>query len=160
MRQAAIKPTVPAFDKKRSEAKGMIEEQAEESEDEYAGLGGASDSEDGEYDEETRKMIDDDSEEKLNERAVAKFHADKEREEDEKRVERLFKDIANGGLRRKRGAEMELWESDDEDEAMARRRAAKQREFAKMRKALLADEKLGKIGMLQTYIRCDRDALY
>jgi len=147
MRQAAVKPSIPAFDKKRSEAKGMIEEQAEESEDEYAGLGGASDSEDGEYDEETRKMIDDDSREKLNERAVAKFHADKERAEDEKRVERLFKDIANGGLRRKRGAEMELWESDDEDEAMARRRAAKQREFAKMRKALLADEKLGKIGM-------------
>jgi len=147
MRQAATKPTIPTFDKKRSEAKGMIEEQAEESEDEYAGLGGASDSEDDEYDEETRKMIDDDSKEKLNERAVAKFHADKERAEDEKRVERLFKDIANGGLRRKRGAEMELWESDDEDEAMARRRAAKQREFAKMRKALLADEKLGKIGM-------------
>jgi len=154
MRKAATKPNAPTFDKKRSEAKGMIEEQAEESEDEYAGLGGASDSEDGEYDEETRKMIDDDSNEKLNERAVAKFHADKERADDEKRVERLFKDIANGGLRRKRGAEMELWESDDEDEAMARRRAAKQREFAKMRKALLADEKLGKIGAFQPQFCC------
>jgi mediator of replication checkpoint protein 1 len=149
MRKAVDKPTLPAYNKKNSEAKAMIEEQAEESEDEYAGLGGNSDDEDGEFDEETKKIIDDESNEKMNERAMAKFHADKERDEDEKRVSKLFKDIANGGLRRKRGAEMELWDSDDEDEAAARRRAAKQREFAKMRKALLADEALGKIGMLR-----------
>ena len=41
---------------------------------------------------------------------------------------------------------MDFFDSDDEDEAAARRRATKQREFARMRKALLADEKLGKIG--------------
>lgn len=77
--------------------------------------------------------------------------SDKEREDDEKRVEKLYKDIANGGLRRKRGAERgDLWDSDDEDEAAARRRAAKQREFARMRKALLADEKIGKIGKSST----------
>jgi len=73
--------------------------------------------------------------------------SDEERKEDEKRVEKLYKDIANGGLRRKRGADQgDLWDSDDEDEAAVRRRAAKQKEFAKMRKALLADEKIGKIG--------------
>ena len=45
-------------------------------------------------------------------------------------------------LRRKRGAEFDLSDSDDDAEA---RRKRKQREFAKMRKALLADENVGKI---------------
>lgn len=57
-------------------------------------------------------------------------------------MEKLFKDLHNGGLRRKRGAGLDLSDSDDDLEA---RRRAKRREFAKMRKALLENEKLGKI---------------
>lgn len=45
-------------------------------------------------------------------------------------------------LRRKRGAEYELSDSDDDGEARRRR---KRQEFAKMRKALLADERVNKI---------------
>ena len=45
-------------------------------------------------------------------------------------------------LRRKKGANYDLSDSDDDGEA---RRRMKQREFAKMRKALLADERIGKI---------------
>ena len=45
-------------------------------------------------------------------------------------------------LRRKRGAEFDL--SDSEDDAEARQRR-KRREFAKMRKALLENENVGKI---------------
>ncbi len=48
------------FDKAKSHAKEVVDEAAEESEDEYAGLGGASDDEDGEEDEADRKMIDQD----------------------------------------------------------------------------------------------------
>lgn len=49
-----------SFDKKKSGAKNMVDEQAEESEDEYAGLGGASDDDStGEVDEEVQKMMDD-----------------------------------------------------------------------------------------------------
>ena len=63
------------FDKKRSDAKGMVEEQAEESEDEYAGLGGASDDDSmAEDDEEVRKMIDE-GEVKVDERKLAAFFA-------------------------------------------------------------------------------------
>lgn len=68
---------------------------------------------------------------------------DRDRVEDEKRIEKLYRDIANGGLRRRRGADFDL--SDSEDEAAERRRKAKQREFAKMRKALLEDENIEKI---------------
>jgi len=76
MRKASTKPAAAEYDKTKSTAKAMVEEQAEESEDEYAGLGGASDDESqGELDEETRKMIDDESNENLNEREVAAFYA-------------------------------------------------------------------------------------
>jgi mediator of replication checkpoint protein 1 len=70
------------------------------------------------------------------------FNRDKERLSDEKQVERLFKDITNGTLRRKRGADYDLSDSDDDGEA---RRRMKRKEFAKMRKALLEDERIGKI---------------
>jgi mediator of replication checkpoint protein 1 len=61
MRHAAAgKEAAPIFDKTKSHAKDIVDEAAEESEDEYAGLGGASDDEVGEEDEDDRKMIDHD----------------------------------------------------------------------------------------------------
>lgn len=63
------------FDKKQSEARAMVEEQAQESEDEYAGLGGVSDDESaGEEDEEVQKMIDE-GEVDVDERELAAFYA-------------------------------------------------------------------------------------
>ena len=77
MRDVFRRPVEPSvFDKKRSEAKTMVEDQAEESEDEYAGLGGASDDESqGEVDEEVKQMIDDEGKEKVNEAEIAAFYA-------------------------------------------------------------------------------------
>ncbi|KAL8910958.1 MAG: hypothetical protein Q9172_007757, partial [Xanthocarpia lactea] len=130
------------FDKKKSNAQEMVEEQAQESEDEYAGLGGASDDDShGEEDEEVREMIEQ-GDVDVDERQLAAFYADKERASDEKAVEKLFKDINNGMLRRKRGADFDLSDSDDDVEARRRR---KRREFAKLRKALLENENVGKI---------------
>ena len=60
-------------------------------------------------------------------------------------MNKLFNDITTGAFRRKRGGGDDLDLSDFDDERIAARRRAKQREFAKMRKALLADEKIGKI---------------
>ncbi|KAI4144516.1 MAG: hypothetical protein L6R39_004146, partial [Caloplaca ligustica] len=144
LKKGSKKPSEAAtkFDKKKSNAHEMVEEQAQESEDEYAGLGGASDDESGgEEDEEIRKMIEQ-GEVDVDERELAAFYANKERASDEKAVEKLFKDINNGMLRRKRGAEFDLSDSEDDDEARRRR---KRREFAKMRKALLDNGNLGKI---------------
>ena len=63
------------FDKKKSEAKEMVEDQALESEDEYAGLGGASDDETGgSEDEEVGKMIED-GEIDVDEGKLAAFYA-------------------------------------------------------------------------------------
>ncbi|KAI9833615.1 MAG: hypothetical protein M1819_003568 [Sarea resinae] len=131
-----------AFDKEKSKAKDMVEEQAEESEDEYAGLGGASDDDLGGEDHEVQEMINDEEKVNVDERKLASFYANQQRTNDAKQVEKLFKDITNGTLRRKRGVDYSLSDSEDDGEARQRR---KRREFAKMRKALLEDENIGKI---------------
>ncbi|KPM46236.1 hypothetical protein AK830_g363 [Neonectria ditissima] len=131
------------FDRKRSKAKDMIQEQAEESEDEYAGLGGV-DGEDSDNESiaSVKEMIDDAAGNNVDEAKLAAFYADRERADDEKQVDKLFKDITTGMLRRKRGADYDLSDSDDDGEA---RRRMKRRQFAKMQKALFSDERVKKI---------------
>ncbi|KAM0429345.1 hypothetical protein ACHAPT_006563 [Fusarium lateritium] len=131
------------FDHKKSKAKEMVQEQAEESEDEYAGLGGLDGEEsDNESVASLKEIIDDAAGNDVDEAKLAAFYADRERAEDEKQVEKLFKDITTGMLRRKRGAGYDLDDSDDDGEA---RRRMKRRQFAKMQKALFADERVKKI---------------
>ncbi|KAF4125707.1 mediator of replication checkpoint protein 1 [Geosmithia morbida] len=131
------------FDRKKSKAKEMVEELAEESEDEYQGLGGydGEDSDD-ESSASVKDMIDDAVGNDPDERKLAAFYADRERANDEKQVEQLFKDITNGMLRRKRGADYDLSDSDDDGEA---RKKLKRRQFAKMQKALFSDERVKKM---------------
>lgn len=146
MQNAAAVKKLDVFDKKRSDAKQAFDEAAEESDDEYAGLGGASDEDsDDEANEQDKAMVDDDTQiDAGDESRLAQLHADRERASDEAAVSKLLKDITTGGLRRKRGAGDEFDLSDEEDDA-ARRREAKRREFAKMRRELLKDEAVGKI---------------
>ena len=66
--------TLRVFDKGKSEAKTMVEEQAQESEDEYAGLGGASDEDTAEEDEEIQEMIEE-GEVDVDESELAALHA-------------------------------------------------------------------------------------
>ncbi|KHN99386.1 DNA replication checkpoint mediator, MRC1 domain protein [Metarhizium album ARSEF 1941] len=132
------------FDRRKSKAKEMVEEQAEESEDEYAGLGGV-DGEDSDHDSDgsVAEMIDDAAGNDNDERKLAAFYADRERANDEQQVEKLFRDITTGMLRRKRrGGDFDLSDSDSDGEA---RRRMKRRQFAKMQKALFADERVKKI---------------
>ncbi len=63
------------FDKKKSEAKAMVEEQAQESEDEYAGLGGASDDESGGEEDDYVKELIDQGEVNVDERQLAALYA-------------------------------------------------------------------------------------
>lgn len=64
------------FDKKKSRAKDLVEEWAEESEDEYAGLGGASDDggSDDEEDEDMSDLLDDEAQ-NIDEQDLAAFMA-------------------------------------------------------------------------------------
>ena len=63
------------FDKKKSEAKTMVEEQAQESEDEYAGLGGVSDDESGGEEDDFVKELIDQGEVNVDERKLAALYA-------------------------------------------------------------------------------------
>lgn len=77
MRKASKKKVVAVneFDKKTSKAKDMVHEQADESEDEYAGLGGASDDESGGEDEYVKEIIDDEGGKDVDESKLAAFFA-------------------------------------------------------------------------------------
>ncbi|KAK2934266.1 hypothetical protein FoTM2_005512 [Fusarium oxysporum f. sp. vasinfectum] len=131
------------FDHKNSKAKEMVQEQAEESEDEYAGLGGADgEDSDNESAASLKDIIDDTASNDIDGAKLAALYAAREQAEDEKQVEKLFKDITTGMLRRKRGAGYDLDDSDDDGEA---RRRMKRRQFAKMQKALFSDERVKKI---------------
>ncbi|KAL2441505.1 hypothetical protein ABEF95_015203 [Exophiala dermatitidis] len=145
MRRATKRKEREAFERAKSHAREIVDEAAEESEDEYAGLGGASDEDiNDEENEEDRKMIDEDTQIGVGDEAkLAKLFADRERQQDEAAVSKLLKDITTGALRRKRGND-DLDLSDEED-ALVRRREAKRREFARMRRELLKDEAVGKI---------------
>ena len=68
--------------------------------------------------------------------------SDRERADAEKQVDQLFKDITTGALRRKRANDYDLSDSDDGGEARKRRKRA---QFAKMQKALFADERVKKM---------------
>lgn len=74
MKKTSKKSTVP-YDKKNSKAKGIVDEAAEESEDEYAGIGGASDDSDGEEDAYDQQMINDQSGEVADEQQLAALNA-------------------------------------------------------------------------------------
>ncbi|KAG9199752.1 hypothetical protein G6514_007977 [Epicoccum nigrum] len=130
------------FNKKNSAAKDIVEEQADESEDEYAGIGGASDDDSGEEDEDLKKMIDH-ADVKVDERKIAAFYAEKDKKDDEKNINQLYKDIMNGGLRKRAGRDaFDMSDSEDEAEMRQRRKRA---DFARMQKALMSDENIGKI---------------
>lgn len=77
MKKASKQKTKAAtvFDKSNSKAKEHVDEAAEESEDEYAGLGGASDDDNGEEDELDREMINDNSGEVVDEKELAALNA-------------------------------------------------------------------------------------
>ncbi|KAL2810390.1 MRC1-like domain-containing protein [Aspergillus granulosus] len=147
MKKAAKKAKKPIeeFDRKKSKARDVVEEAAEESDDEYAGLGGASDDDaDDEENAYDREMINDNSGERVDAKQLAALNALHQRNADEKDVAKLLKDITTGALRRRRGNDDEFDLDDSDDEILARRRQ-KQREFARMRNALLADGKIGEI---------------
>lgn len=70
------KKLIEEFNKKKSKAKEMVQEQAEESEDEYAGLGGADgEDSDDEFDATVQDIIDDAAGNDVDARKLAAFYA-------------------------------------------------------------------------------------
>ena len=72
-----------------------------------------------------------------------------ELERDEKFVQGLMHDLQNGGLRRRRGGGLEMgdWDSDDDDEDAEERRRRWELKREEMKRRMLEDENLGKLGI-------------
>lgn len=122
------------------EMKRMMDEQAEESEDEYAGLGGddfvAPETEDD-------KAMIDSSHIDVDELALAAHFAERERIRNEEETNRLYKDLTTGALRRKQANAWGLEE--DEYEIALQRRQMRQQEEARKRKLLLQDDNIASL---------------
>jgi mediator of replication checkpoint protein 1 len=120
-----------------AQAKNMMDEQADESDDEYAGLGG-----DDYVAPETEQDHDiiDSSHIEVDEQALAAHYAERQRIEDEANANKLLKDLTTGALRRKQANMFDL----DEDEAdlALRRRQIRQQEEARRRRLLLQDDSI------------------
>ncbi|KAK0278406.1 hypothetical protein LTR35_009145 [Friedmanniomyces endolithicus] len=120
------------------EMKQMLEEQAEESEDDYAGLGG-DDFVAPETDAD-REMIDS-SHVEVDERQIARIFAEGQRRREEEEMSKLYKDLTSGALRRKQ-ANASWGIEEDDGEMEMRRRQMKQLEEARKRKLLLQDDNI------------------
>jgi mediator of replication checkpoint protein 1 len=117
------------------QAKNMMDEQADESDDEYAGLGG-----DDFVAPETEQDHDiiDSSHIEVDEQALAAHYAERQRIEDEANANKLFKDLTTGALRRKQANMFDL--DEDEADVALRRRQMRQQEEARRRRLLLQDD--------------------
>ncbi|KAG4306527.1 hypothetical protein PORY_000515 [Pneumocystis oryctolagi] len=103
----------------------FIEDQAQESDDEYAGLGGLSDEEDDLNDaKEIEDMIDNTvSVHDIDTSDISAYYMKKKVDDDMKIINNLFNDITTGNLRKRRGAMLfDLDDDDDDDDERLQRR--------------------------------------
>ncbi|KAK9372768.1 MRC1-like domain-containing protein [Lipomyces chichibuensis] len=132
--------------KKSGIMKEMFDEHAEESDDEWKGVGGASDpdseSDNDEYDSELDAMVNDNVDENADRARVAALFAADELDRDEILVNEMIKGVHGGFRKRHKGGLYDLSDSDDEAAYAERRR---QRREAKRRKHLLKDEKMSSL---------------
>ena len=128
-------------DLKKRGVSNFVEEEAEESEDEWFGIGGA----DGEgvdgYDPELEKMIDDYSKADFNPDQIREMLAKENKDADVQMVEKILYDLKNGGLRKRGRAQYDLELSDDEDDELCQYRL-KKRELMRQKRLDLGEDKL------------------
>ncbi|CAL9736435.1 mediator of replication checkpoint protein 1 [Monosporozyma servazzii] len=128
---------------KKKQLKGLtnfVEEEAEESEDEWHGIGGADGEDSDEYDSEIEKMIDDYSKSDLNPEDIRKLLVEENRDMDMKMVNKILYDIKNGNFRKRGRSALELEISDDEDDDLRNYRL-RRKEMMKQRLLDIGDDK-------------------
>ncbi|KAK5959999.1 chromatin-modulating protein MRC1 PWA37_002835 [Arxiozyma heterogenica] len=116
----------------------LVEEEAEESEDEWHGIGGIDGEDSDEYDSEIEKMIDDYSKTDMNIDDIRKTLLEENRNMDIKMINKILYDIKNGNLRKRGRSALDLEISDDEDDELRNYRL-KRRELMKQRLLDLGD---------------------
>lgn len=116
----------------------LVEEEAEESEDEWHGIGGIDGEDSDEYDSEIEKMIDDYSKTDMNVDDIRKTLLEENKNMDIKMINKILYDIKNGNFRKRGRSALDLEISDDEDDELRNYRL-KRRELMKQRLLDLGD---------------------
>ncbi|KAG0679095.1 hypothetical protein C6P41_004137 [Kluyveromyces marxianus] len=114
----------------------IFEMEAEESEDEWHGVGGADGENSDDYDSELDDMLDDISRNKFDTAAIRQKLAAENKELDEKMINKILHDIKTGGFRKRGKGALDLELSDDEDEFL---REFRERRREEMRRKILAN---------------------
>jgi hypothetical protein len=129
--------------KKQMKSRGLdkiMENEAEESEDEWFGVGGADGERSDEENSEDEKMFDDITKIKQDRSELAKKIAAEEAVTDQKMLMKILKDLETGNWKRRGGGDTDGFDFlDEEDEVMRRYRMYQQ---SKLREKFEEDEKL------------------
>lgn len=126
---------------KKSGATDIFELEAEESEDEWHGVGGIDGEASDEYDSEVEKMLDDYTRQDMNIDDIRTKLMAENKEMDEKMVNRILNDVKNGGFRKRSRARMDLEFSDEEDDDL-RAYHNKKRDLMKKKRLEMVNDKL------------------
>ncbi|QEU60310.1 Mrc1 [Kluyveromyces lactis] len=110
----------------------ILEMEAEESEDEWHGVGGADGENSDDYDSDLDTMIDDFSKSKFDTASIRERLALENKEMDERMINKILHDINTGGFRKRGRGALDLELSDDEDELLRQFRE-KRREIMKQK---------------------------
>lgn len=102
----------------QSKASRIIDYEAEESDDEWHGIGGVDGERFDDHDSDLEKMIDDYSNSRFDSSEVRKRQIEEEISEDKSMVNKILHDIETGGFRKRGRNALDLELSDDDDEEL------------------------------------------
>ncbi|PVH15707.1 uncharacterized protein CXQ87_003553 [Candidozyma duobushaemuli] len=127
----------------RKGMKGMVEGEAEESEDEWKGIGGLDNDESDQANSEDEQMIDNTLNLDLNDEEIRKKFMEEYQIKDKKDLEKLMDDIKNHRLtKRARGNGFDIELSDEEDELLM---AYRRQKLEEQKQRLMESQKLQKL---------------
>lgn len=115
MKRRAMKENQKLMEMSKSGVSNMFDMEAEESDDEWHGLGGAEGESIDHYDSDLEKMIDDFSQTTSNADQIRQLLIAENKETDLKTVNKILNDLKNGGFRKRRNNDFQLELSDDDD---------------------------------------------
>ncbi|PIS55897.1 hypothetical protein CJI97_001135 [Candidozyma auris] len=143
MRRKELKARRKRKEMERKGIKNLLEGEAEESEDEWKGIGGADHEGSDQADSEDERMIDNRFNIDLNDEEIRKKFMEQYQIKDKKELEKLIDDIKNHRLtKRARGNGFDIELSDEEDEMLM---AYRRQKLEEQKQRLLENQKLQKL---------------
>lgn len=145
IRRKELKARKRRKEMERRGIKNVVEGEAEESEDEWKGIGGLDDEGSDQANSEDERMIDNDFNLDLNDEEVRKKFMEQYQIKDRKELEKLIDDIKNHKLnKRARANRFDIELSDEEDELLM---AYRRQKLQEQKQRLLANQKLMKLAL-------------